>query len=695
MLNPLKRKKQTTKTPPTPSETLAKGLTDIKDIIAPAAIEVDFDHIQIGNNYFRTLFVSGYPRFVGANWLDPLINFEHTLDISFFYYPVESKGVLDDLRRKIAEMEATISTDVERGRAVDPAVTAALEDAKSLQEQLVKGVERFFQFSLYITVRTESLQKLNNVTRRIEATLGSLMLLSKHATLQMEQAFQSTIPTCLDKLMVTRNMDTTSLATTFPFTSSELTANEGILYGINEHNGSLVIFDRFTLENANSVLFAKAGAGKSYLVKLEAMRSLMFETEVMVIDPEGEYRTLCQALGGEYISFSTNEPARINPFDLSGVYEEGEDELGLKILSLHRLFKIIFGNISNREEAILDRALVLTYKSKGITQDPETQKKEPPLMEDLYKVLLGFEEDEAKGLAERLERYVKGSLAGIFDQRSNIDLKNNFTVFGVRELEDKLRPIAMFIILDFIWNRIKKGMKKRVLIVDEAWYLMQYPDSARFLYSIAKRARKYYLGLTTITQDVEDFLTSDYGKAIVTNSSIQILLKQHPAAIDRITEVFYLSEGEKRLLLSANVGEGLFFAGSNHVAIQIVASPEEHRLVTSKPSELLEMQQEKKLEPTPPPAPVPTPPPPPKKKVKNDEFQQKILKQLEELEEVKEKAKEEVTKVQENKEQQAQENTEKKQTLAERFESQNLTKRSSPTPTPTPAPPPSQPPSTN
>ena len=668
MLDFLKRKKQPTKTPLTPSETLAKGLTDVKDIIAPAAIEVDFDHVQIGNHYFRTLFVSGYPRFVGADWLSPLINFEHTLDIAMFYYPIESKGVLDDLRRKIAEMEATITTDVERGRAVDPAVQAALEDAKSLQEQLVKGVERFFQFSLYVSVRADSLQELNNITRRVEATLGSLMILSKHATLQMEQAFQSTVPTCLDKLMVTRNMDTTSLATTFPFTSSELTANEGILYGINEHNGSLIIFDRFTLENANSVLFAKAGAGKSYLVKLEAMRSLMFGTEVMVIDPEGEYRTLCQALGGEYISFSTNEPARINPFDLSGIYEEGEDELALKILSLHRLFKIIFGDISNREEAILDRALVLAYKSKGITQDPETQKKEPPLMEDLYKVLLGFEEDEAKGLAERLERYVKGSLAGIFDQRSNVDIKNNLTVFGVRDLEDKLRPIAMFIILDFIWNRIKKEMKKRILIVDEAWYLMQYPDSARFLYSIAKRARKYYLGLTTITQDVEDFLASDYGKAIVTNSSIQILLKQHPAAIDRITEVFYLSDGEKRLLLSANIGEGLFFAGSNHVAIQVVASPEEHRLVTTKPSELLAMEQEQKqvkedvvagLVPASPPS--------------DDTFQQKILKQLEELEKVKEKAKEEVTKVQD-----------RKQTLAERFESQNLAKRSNPPSVPPP-----------
>ncbi len=684
MFNLFKKPKTTPQTQgaePAPSEILAKGLTDIKDIIAPAAIEVDFDHLKIGNRYFRTLFVSGYPRFVGANWLAPLINFEHTLDISFFYYPTESKGVLDDLRRKIAEMEATITTDIERGRVVDPAVQAALEDARTLQEQLVKGVERFFQFSFYITVSTESLEELDNVSKRVEATLGSLMILSKHATLQMEQAFKSTIPTCMDKLLITRNMDTTSLATTFPFTSSELTANEGVLYGINEHNGSLVIFDRFTLENANSVFFSKAGAGKSYLVKLEAMRSLMFGTEIMVIDPEGEYKTLCEALGGEYVSFSTNEPARINPFDLSGIYEEGEDELGLKILSLHRLFKVIFGELSNKEEAILDRALVLAYKSRGITQDPETQRREPPLMEDLYKVLLGFEEEAAKGLAERLERYVRGSLAGIFDQRSNIDLKNTLTVFNVRELEDKLRPIAMFIILDFIWNKIKKEMKKRILIVDEAWYLMQYPDSAQFLYSIAKRARKYYLGLTTITQDVEDFLASEFGKAIVTNSSIQVLFRQHPAAIDQVANVFYLSEGEKRLLLSANVGEGLFFAGSNHVAIQVVASPEEHRLVTSKPSELLAMKEERERvakETAPVAARHASPEPPPE----DQEFQQKIRQQLAELDEAAEKAKEEVIKVQKTKAQELKEPEPKKVTLAERFESENLARRSTPPPAP-------------
>lgn len=587
-------------------ETITQGITEIKDLIAPSAIEVDFDHIRIGNSYFRTLFIAGYPRFVGANWLSPLINFDHSLDISMYYYPVSSHGVLDSLKRKVAEMEATLASDREHGRVADPGVQAALEDAHSLQEQLVKGIERFFQFSFYVTIPAGSLEELNNITKRVESILGSLLLISKHATLQMEQAFQTTIPLCLDKLYIIRNMDTTSLATTFPFTSSELTSNEGILYGINEHNGSLIIFDRFSLENANTVIFAKSGAGKSYLVKLEALRSLMFGTEVIVIDPEAEYKKLAEAIGGEYISFSSNEPAKINPFDLSGIFEEGENELGLKIMSLNTLFRIVFGELTPSEDATLDRALIATYKLKGITPDPNTQKNDPPIMEDLYKVLLGMEEGEAKGLSDRLERYIKGSLTGIFDQKSNIDIRNTFTVFSVRDLEDELRPMAMHIILDFIWTRIRRDIKKRILIVDEAWYLMQHKESASFIFSIAKRARKYYLGLTTITQDVEDFLSSDYGHAVVTNTSIQILFKQHPAAIDKVAETFYLSEGEKRFLLSCNIGEGLFFAGSNHVAVQVVASPAEHRIITTSPKEILALEEK----PTPPPNPL-TPEPEP------------------------------------------------------------------------------------
>lgn len=576
------------------AQTLAEGQVKVQDVVAPAALEVDFDHLKVGDTYLRTLFVTGYPRFVGANWLAPIINFDHTLDIAMFYYPVESKGVLDDLRRKIAEMEATIAEAQEKGRVVDPQVQAALEDALALQEQLVKGIERFFQFSFYITIPADSLEELDQVTRRVESTLGSLMLLSRHATLRAEEGLQSTVPTCLDKLQVFRNMDTTSLATTFPFTSSNLTANEGILYGINEHNGSLIIFDRFTLENANSVLFAKSGAGKSYMVKLEALRSLMFGTEIIVIDPEREYETLANAIGGEYITFSPASPAKINPFDLSATYEEGENELALKILSLHTFFKVMIGELSPTEDALMDRALIETYRRKGISQDPATHTREAPVLNDLYEVLGGME--GGRPLADRIEQYVVGSLKGVFDQPTTVDIRNTFTVFSTRDLEDKTRPIAMYVILDFIWTRIRRELKKRILIVDEAWYLMQHPDSAAFMYSIAKRARKYYLGLTTITQDVADFLRSDYGKAIVTNSSVQVLMKQHPAAIDEVAKTFYLSEGEKRLLLAANVGEGLFFAGASHVAIQVVASPEEHPLATSSPKEILAIKEKMEKE---------------------------------------------------------------------------------------------------
>lgn len=565
----------------------SQGVTSVKDIIAPGAVEIDFNHQKIGNIYFRTLFVSGYPRFVNANWLAPLINFGKSLNVAMYIYPIEGHGIMDDLRRKIGEMEAEIQSDVERGRLAQISTKVKLDDAKKLQEELAKGAEHFFQFGLYITVSARTLEELDKTSQQIQSTLGSLLIISKSASLQMEQAFKTTLPLAQDRLMINRNMDTTSLATTFPFTSSELTQNQGVLYGINEHNGSLIILDRFSLENANSVIFAKSGAGKSYLVKLEALRSLMFDTEIIIIDPENEYQPLCEAVDGQYISFSFNSAAKVNPFDLSQVYEEGQNELGQKVLSLHSLFKVMMGQLTPQEEALLDRAIILTYQQKGITPDPASQKKESPLLEDLYKVLTGMEEVIAEGLAARLEKYVKGSFRGIFDQHTNVDIKSTFTVFSIRELEDSLRPIAMFMILDFIWTRIKKDLKKRLLIVDEAWYMMKYPDSASFLYSMAKRARKYYFGLTTITQDVEDFLSSDYGKAIVTNSSIQILMKQSTASIDKLTSTFYLSEGEKHLLLAAPIGHGLIFAGSNHVALHVVASPEEHQLITSDPEEIL------------------------------------------------------------------------------------------------------------
>lgn len=567
-----------------PSPTLAlyqKQLSTL-DIVAPQNLEIDFDYLKINGVFFRTLFIAGYPRFVSPGWLEPVINFDSSLDISFYIYPVEGKSVLDDLRRKIAEMEAEIATDLERGKIVDPSTQAKLEDARSLQEQLVKGSERFFEFSFYITIPANSIEELNQLSRQVESTLGSLLIVGKHATLDQEAGFLSSAPFGMDRLFITRNMDTTSLATTFPLTSAELSSDQGVLYGINSENESFIIFDRFSLENGNFVIFGTSGGGKSFFVKLEALRSLMLGTEIIIIDPESEYKSLANAVGGEFISFSFNSPSKINPFDLSQVYEEGENQLGLKILSLHSLFKVIMGTITPSQEALLDRAIVATYRAKGITQDPSTQKKEPPLMEDLYKILIGMETAEALDLAARIEKFVKGSFVGIFDKQTNIDIKNPFTVFSVKDLQDTLRPIAMFIILDFIWTRVKKDLKKRLLIVDEAWHMMRYPDSAQFLWSVVKRARKYFLGLTTITQDVEDFLAQDIGKAIVTNSALQLLLKQSPAAIDKISEVFYLSQGERQLLLAANIGEGIFFAGPHHAPIRVVASEEEHALITTK-----------------------------------------------------------------------------------------------------------------
>ncbi len=404
----------------------------------------------------------------------------------------------------------------------------------------------------------------------------------------MEDGFVTTLPLCQDRIKVTRNMDTTSLATTFPFVSSDLSDDRGIMYGINEHNGSLVIFDRFSMQNYNSVVFATAGAGKSYLIKLEALRSLMMGTDIIVIDPENEYKDLCQAVGGQYVAFGYGEESKINPFDLSLVAEEeGENALNSKILNLHKLFKIMIGEMDPIEESILDRAVMDAYKMKGVTPDAETQKREPPLIEDLYKSLIGMEDAKAQTLAARIEKFIKGSFAGIFNQKTNVSLDNNFVVFGIRNLEDALRPVAMHIILDYIWTVVKKTLKRRILVVDEAWYLMQYDDSAAFLRGIVKRGRKYYLGVTTITQDVDDFLATPYGKEIVTNSAIQILLKQHSAAIDQVGDVFYLSEGEKQLLLTADKGEGIFFAGQNHVAIRVIASEEEHNLITSNPEEVL------------------------------------------------------------------------------------------------------------
>lgn len=564
-----------------------EGLT-VEDLIAPIDLEVDFKHLKIGDWYFQTYFVSpqGYPRFVGPNWLSPIINFEHSLYISTFYYPVDSKQILQKLKRKIGEIEATLYSQMEGRRAVDPTLKVALTDAQQLQDSIAEGTEKFFHFGMYITIQSKDKDELEKIGKNVTSTMAAMNVTAKPAVLQQEQGLISTQPLGVDKMFITRNMDTTSLATTFPFVTSELTMDHGIMYGINQHNRSLVIFDRFDMENANTVVFARSGAGKSYFVKLEAVRSLMFGTEILIIDPEKEYERLSNAVGGAYISFSQDKGDKMNPFELSGLGED-EDELRIKMLSLQGFFKLMMGELNPIEVAILDRALILTYREKGITLDPATQKNaDYPLLEDLYKVLKGMAEPEARGMASRLERYIIGSAKGIFNEKSSVEINNPFTVFSIRDMADELRPMVMYLMLDYIWTRIRKDQKRRILIVDEAWYMMQSEDSAKFLYSMAKRARKYYLGLTTITQDVDDFLKNDMGRAIITNSAIQFLMKQSPSAIERLTTTFNLSEGERQFLMTADKGQGLFFAGANHVAIQVVSSQAEHELITSDPKDL-------------------------------------------------------------------------------------------------------------
>ena len=554
------------------------GMTSIGDIIAPSFVDVDFSSITIDKHHYTTLFVVGYPRYVGPNWMNALITFDHPLFISMFIYPTQSKIVLDDLKRKIGEMEATVESQVRAGKVVDPTVQVTLDDALSLQAEIAKGAERFFQFGLYITIPAATAEELESTTKEVMSVLSSLLIISKRGALEAEEGFKSTLPLFMDRLAVWRNMDTSSLAMTFPFITSSLSEDRGILYGVNQSDSSLVIFDRFSLENANMVVLGKSGGGKSFMVKLDVMRQLMIGIDVIIVDPENEYQNVCRKFGGEFVQFSLSSPIRINPFDLP-VGQEEEDALATNILSLHTLMTVIMGELSPEEDALLDKALVMTYQQKGITQDPITHQSEPPLMEDLYKVLLGMEQEASQAMAFRFEKFIKGSASGIFNSQSNFEFKNKLTVFGIRDLEENLRPVAMYVVLDYIWTKVRHEKKQRELIIDEAWYLIRQKETAEYIFNFVKRARKYGLGLTTITQDVEDFLGTNEGKAIITNSSMQLLLKQSPVAIDKLADIFYLTSGEKHFLLSGGVGEGLLFAGPAHVAMQVIAAPHEKEII--------------------------------------------------------------------------------------------------------------------
>ena len=583
-----------------------KGMTTLRDLIAPSSLEIHSSYFRIGTKYGRTVYVYGYPRKLFTGWLSELINIDQVIDISMFIYPVDTTIVLNNLRKKVTQLEADMALNAEKGRTRDPAKEAALVDAEELRDELQVGSERFFRYGLYVTIYADSLDELSFVQHTIETFFGQMLVYTKTASSQQEQGLNSTVPQMSDQLQIRRNMSTGAISTSFPFTSADLTQEDGILYGINMHNNGLVIFDRYTLENANMVVFAKSGAGKSFTVKLEALRSMMVGADVLIIDPENEYQKLSDAVGGSYIRLSLSSDTRINPFDLPRVIDsdEADDALRANLVTLHGLLRLMLGGasannagvgLSPSEEADLDQGLIDTYARVGITSDPLTHTATPPTMIDLYDTLLHMG-GTGPQLAQRLRKYTSGTFAGIFSQQSNIDINNNMVVFNIRDLEDELRPVAMYIVLSHIWNTVRTQQKKRMLIVDEAWQLMKYDDSANFMFSLAKRARKYYLGLTTITQDVEDFMGSKMGRAIVANSSMQLLLKQSPSAVDVLGDVFKLTEEERKRLANFPVGQGLFFAGQNHVHIQIVSSQTVQGFITTNPQALLLQQQEQERE---------------------------------------------------------------------------------------------------
>ena len=574
-----------------------KGVNTLRDLIAPSSLEFHTDHFRLGTKYGRTLYVYGYPRQIYTGWLSNIINMDEVLDVSMFLYPVDTQIVMENLKKKVTQLEASMSINQEKGRTRDPGLESALMDAEELRDELQTGSQKFFRYGLYITLYANSLDDLTFIQNKVETLFGQQLVFSKVASSQQEQGLNSTVPQLMDQLQIRRNMNTGAISTSFPFTSADLTQEKGILYGINMHNNGLVIFDRFSLENANMVVFAKSGAGKSFTVKLEAIRSMMTGSEVIIIDPENEYQKLSNAVGGSYIRLSLSSDVRINPFDLPKVVdtEDAADALRANLVTLHGLLRLMLGGatatntnvtLSPVEEADLDQALIDTYARVGITSDPLTHTSRPPTMSDLYDTLVHMG-GTGPSLAQRLRKFTTGTFAGIFSQQSNIDINNSMVVFNIRDLEDELRPVATYIVMSHIWNITRSHRKKRMLIVDEAWQLMKYQDSANFLFSLAKRARKYYLGITTITQDVEDFMGSKMGRAIVANSSMQLLLKQSTSAVDVLSDVFKLTEEEKKRLSNFPFGQGLFFAGQNHVHIQVIASDTETKLVSTTPVEQL------------------------------------------------------------------------------------------------------------
>jgi type IV secretory pathway VirB4 component len=567
-----------------------KDIKDIKDIIAPAGFEINAGYLKFGEKYLKTFFLFTYPRYLSSGWFSPIINLAEIFDIGLHLHPIDTGLALRNLRKKTAQIQAQLSEREEKGLVRDPMLETAYQDVENLRDALQQAREKLFEVGIYITIYGDNLKDLARLENLIVSLLESKLVYIKPALFQQLESFSSVLPLANDKLAIRTPLNSGPASSIFPFISADLTSDEGILYGINISNNSLVIFDRFSLENANVVIFAKAGAGKSYFAKLEVLRSLMMGTDVIVIDPENEYQNLAEAVGGSYFKISLTSANHINPFDIPIIPpdEEPAEIFRSHVLNLVGLIKLMLGAVTPEEDAILDRTILETYASRDITPEKDFSQAQPPLLEDLQVILENTE--GGSGLAKRLEKFTRGSYAGFTNQPTNVNIKNRLVVFSVRDLEDELRPIAMYVILNFIWNLVRAEFKKRIVVMDEAWWLMKYPDSASFLFGLAKRARKYYLGLTTITQDVEDFLNSPFGRPIINNSSLQFLLKQAPATIDLVAKTFNLTEVEKTFLLEAAVGEGLFFAGLKHAALKVVASYTEDQMITTSPEQILEMK---------------------------------------------------------------------------------------------------------
>ncbi len=579
--------------PVLPEEIYKSGVLDLQDVIAPHALRVNSRELDLGEKIARTFFVISYPRFLTTGWFAPIINMDKVLDISIFIHPMDTNEMLRRFQKKVAEVQSQISTREQKGMVRDPMLDTAYADLEQLRDSLQQAQERIFEVGLYLTIYGNTREEIDKVESEVRSILESRLVYIRPALFQQEQGFRAVLPLALDELNVHTKLNSAPLSSIFPFISFDLTSDRGILYGINRHNSSLILFDRFSLENYNSVTFAKSGAGKSYTTKLEILRSLMFDTEVIVIDPEREYEYLAETVGGRYFNISLSSENHINPFDLPIPREDENpsDVLRNNIITLVGLFRIMLGGLTPEEDAIIDKAITETYALKDITPDANFAQVEPPLLSDFELVLSGMEGSES--LVQRLSKYTKGTWSGFMNRPTNVDMNKKLIVFSVRDMEDDLKPVAMYIITHHIWNTVRKELRKRLLVIDEAWWMMRSEDTASFLFSIAKRGRKYYLGISTITQDVSDFLNSPYGIPMITNSSIQLLLRQSPTSVDLVQQTFKLSDEEKYLLLESDVGEGIFFAGLKHVAIKVIASYTEDQIITSDPSQILAIKKAK------------------------------------------------------------------------------------------------------